>query len=70
LTDRNANMESLKQDVNSFRGVLSRVMGLELAGSDWSPFLWISTVQAFFHSLGISPDCQIMRKTSVKYDLR
>ena len=50
----------------SFRGVHSRVIGLNLAGSDWFPFLCTKTLQALFQTLGISPVSQTMRKTSVR----
>ena len=38
-----------KQEVNTFSGMVSRVMGRKLDGILSSPFLWISIVQAFFH---------------------
>ena len=42
-----------RQEVNTFNGVVSSVMGRKLDGISVSPFLWISTVQAFFHFEGI-----------------
>ena len=49
-------MESRKQEVNIFKGTVSKVMGLKFAGSSLLPFLWTKIVQAFFHSCGIFPD--------------
>ena len=51
-----ANIESLTQNVRFLSETLSNVIGLKLAGSDVSPFLWIRIVHAFFHSFGIPPD--------------
>ena len=58
-------MESRKQEVNIFKGTVSKVMGLQFAGSSLLPFLWNKTVQAFFNSCGICPDVQMMRKILV-----
>ena len=58
-------MESRKQEVNIFKGTVSKVMGLKFAGSSLLPFLWTKIVQAFFHSCGIFPDVQMMRKILV-----
>ena len=40
-------MESRKQEVNIFKGTVSKVMGLKFAGSSLLPFLWTEIVQAF-----------------------
>ena len=50
--------------------MVSRVMGRKLDGILSSPFLWISIVQAFFHSEGMVPDSHTARIMSVKYVLR
>ena len=42
-----------RQEVNTFNGIVSNVMCRKLDGILVLPFLWISTVQAFFHSEGI-----------------
>eukprot|EP00171_Calliarthron_tuberculosum_P009003 IDg9003t1 len=38
-----------------FLGCDSRAIGLKLAGSVLSPFLWMSIIVALFHCLGIVP---------------
>ena len=48
-----------RQDVNTFKGMDSSVMGRKFEGSLLLPFLWISMVHALFHSVGTVPDSQI-----------
>ena len=55
------------QDVNTFNGMDSSVMGRKFAGLLVSPLLWISMVQAFFHSAGKVRDSQIFCISSVRY---
>ena len=43
----NLKVEFLRQEVNIFKGALSKVMGRKSAGSDASPFLRVKIVQAF-----------------------
>jgi hypothetical protein len=47
-----------RQDVNTFNGIDSSVMGRKFVGSSVLPFLCINIVQAFFHSFGTVPDSQ------------
>ena len=70
LAVRNEYIEFRKQEVKIYNGMLSSVIGLKFAGVLVSPFLWISIVQAFFHSVGIVPDSHTARMRSVRYDLR
>ena len=55
-----------RQDVNTFKGIDSIVMGRKFAGSLVLPFLSISMVHALFHSEGTLPDNQTQRISSVK----
>ena len=48
-----------RQDVNTFKGMDSSVIGQKFEGSLVLPFLWIKMVHAFFHSVGRFPDSQI-----------
>ena len=59
---RKEKIESRKHEVNSFRGTVSRVIGLKFEGSLLLPFLWTRIVHAFFHSCRILPDLQISHK--------
>ncbi len=70
LADRKEYIALRKQEVNTFNGMVSSVMGLKLEGILVSSFLWISIVQAFFHSEGMVPDTHTARIRSVKYVLR
>ena len=44
-----------RQDVNTFKGTDSSVMGRKFEGSLLLPFLWISMVHALFYSVGTVP---------------
>ena len=68
--ERKASIESLNQDVRILSGTLYNVIGLNLAGSDVSPFLLIMIVHAIFHSFGILPNSHTIRITSAMKDLR
>ena len=73
LTVRNEYIALRRQEVNTFNGMVSSVMGRKLDGVLVSPFLWISIVQAFFYSegnKGMVPDSHTARMRSVKYVLR
>ena len=70
LRVRNEYIALRRQEVNTFNGMVSSVMGRKLDGVLVSPFLWISIVQAFFHSEGMVPHSHTARMRSVKYVLR
>ena len=70
LAVRKEYMALRRQEVNTFSVMLSSVMGRKLDEVLGSPFLWISIVQAFFHSEGMVPDNHTARIRSVRYDLR
>jgi hypothetical protein len=48
-----------RQDVNTFNGMDSSVMGRKFDGSSVLPFLCINIVQAFFHSFGTVPKAKL-----------
>ena len=55
-----------RQDVYTFKGIDSSVIGRKFARSLVLPFLCISMVHALFHSEGTLPDNQTQRISSVK----
>ena len=59
LDERKEYIAFRRQDVNTFKGMDSSVIGRKLEGSLVLPFLWIKMVHAFFHSVGTVPDCQV-----------
>ena len=59
LDVRNEYIAFRRQDVNTFKGTDSRVIGRKLEGSLVLPFLWISMVHALFHSVGTVPERQV-----------
>jgi hypothetical protein len=67
LAVRKENMALRRYEVNTFKGMDSRVIGRKLEGSFVLPFLCISTEHAFFHSAGTDFEDQTLRITSVKY---
>ena len=67
---RKSKIESRRQDVKILRPTDCNVIGLKLAGSFVSPFLWIKMVQAFFHSEGIQPEDQMFLISSSKTERR
>ena len=62
-------MEFLRQEVKTFRGTDSKVIGRNFAGSLVAPFLCTRIVHAFFQKEGISPDNQTARIISARWDL-
>ena len=65
---RKEKTESRRQEVKTFRGTNSRVVGLKL-GSSLLSVLSTKTVQTFFQFARIWPNSQITRNMSVKNDL-
>ena len=59
-----------RQEVNTFNGIVSSVMGWNLDRVLVLPFLWINIVQAFFYSEGMVPDSHTARIRSVQYVLK
>ena len=53
LAIRKVNIEFRTQEVNTLRGIVSRVIGRKFEGELVSSFLCIRIVHAFFHSSGI-----------------
>ena len=66
LAVRKEHIALRRHDVNTFSGIDSNVIGRKFEGMLVLPFLCINIVQAFFHSVGIDPDFQTARISSVK----
>ena len=67
---KKANNEARRDDVNALKGTFSSVIGLKLHGSVVSPFLCMRTVHAVFYTVGILPDCQMIRNNPAIYERR
>ena len=63
-------MEFLRQEVKTFKGTDSKVIGRKFAGSLVAPVLCTRMVHAFFQWQGTSPDNQTARIISVRWDLK